>query len=198
MNKCKNCGHDKDKHEWGTESCLDDINPKGKRHVFCKCKQFTPSEEVEKKIINVLGIKRGRQLGTNNIKTLSLIKEKSYGKYCVNCLPDGNPSDECKIYGHQYEMYKSPSCSNHSPLTVPDTKDKELDNLSEERESSKESGSPFILSEKTHSGHTSDYGYIKVKDVKEFIRLLKEDFKLHGFKVKEFFDVIDKRVGDLK
>ena len=25
-------------------------------------------------------------------------------KYCPNCLPDGNPSDECKIEGHKMEL----------------------------------------------------------------------------------------------
>ncbi len=33
----------------------------------------------------------------------------SQHKYCPNCLPDGNPSDECKIDGHKYETF------NYSP-----------------------------------------------------------------------------------
>ena len=34
-------------------------------------------------------------------------------KYCLNCLPDGNPSDECKIEGHKYSYPKKQGCGKH-------------------------------------------------------------------------------------
>lgn len=43
------CGHTLEEHDKNDGLCLADINQKGKRLVFCKCKGFKPISQNNKK-----------------------------------------------------------------------------------------------------------------------------------------------------
>ncbi len=197
--KCKNCGHEDWEHKYRNR--VGRCGHNRKLWKRCDCKQFIPSEDENIKLIDRVEAHYERT------------KNKGCVRYCVNCLPDGNPSDECKIYGHQYEIFKSPSCSNHSRPLVDKEPEKTVSKPLLDSVKFQSSGSPFKLSdgkkellEQFRNGNLDISAFIELNKGldKEFIRLLKNILKDHqsptsGDISADFvLEEIDKLLGEFK
>ncbi len=197
MNECKNCGQLKKDHYYKEKYCSNVYN------YEMGSKQFIPFETICGPI--------PKNKGCEHV-------------CCVNCLPDGNPSDECKIYGHMYEKMCVPSCSPNSPASEPfaTTNDvkavlkEDKDPVSPEKTykiREKDSGSDISLIEKVTklnydpkveklSDEQKEYvvwmfkQIIKEKDKKfaEAVRKLKEDLDVTDYGF--ILDKIDKIFGE--